>query len=356
MSQGLSAVERVDPTIVAVGNRFHGTRLGAIPVPFPRYYVEGLDIQAFDFERPWDSYLGGEWRKGSWWYYYIYAAAVKSPLGTLCLLAVAVLCFAITPSYRSCTLSELVLVMPAAAVFMCSLQSTMGLHFRYVLPAFPFLYVWISRVGISSDGLSSSMATFRKSVVCLAIISVIAGSLFVYPHSISFFNVMAGGPQNGWHHLLGSNVDWGQDVLRLRTWQKQQPQQPPLKMALASYVRPEEVGIKGEIIQQKPLYGRECQPSDIAAGWYAISVNHLYGRNPVFFFFRNIEPHASVGYTIKLYHLSPQQANSICSAASLVRDIKKSIGKAADRKRPICVGVLVLMTRNMSRQYCSRTW
>jgi len=28
----------------------------------------------------------------------------------------------------------------------------------------------------------------------------------------SYFNELAGGPENGWKHLLGSNFDWGQSI------------------------------------------------------------------------------------------------------------------------------------------------
>ena len=67
-------------------NRFAGTRLEGIPVPFPKNYLLGIDIQQRDFEdygRP--SYLRGEWRDKGWWYYYLYAGLIKVPLATLLL-------------------------------------------------------------------------------------------------------------------------------------------------------------------------------------------------------------------------------------------------------------------------------
>ena len=45
----------------------------------------------------------------------------------------------------------------------------------------------------------------------------ITSSLWIYPHSLSYFNETIGGPLNGPEHLLGSNVDWGQD-LRYILW------------------------------------------------------------------------------------------------------------------------------------------
>lgn len=46
----------------------------------------------------------------------------------------------------------------------------------------------------------------------------VASSLWIYPHSLSYFNESVGGPLNGPNHLLGSNVDWGQDVRYLHCW------------------------------------------------------------------------------------------------------------------------------------------
>ncbi len=73
------------------GNRFAGTWLGALPVPLPKNYVLGIDLQKRDFERGFWSYLRGQWRYGGWWYYYLYGLAVKVPLGTWALAIAAVL-------------------------------------------------------------------------------------------------------------------------------------------------------------------------------------------------------------------------------------------------------------------------
>ena len=71
-------------------NRFTDTWLGELPVPLPKNYVQGIDTQKLDFERGMPSFLHGQWKnKGGWWYYYLYALAIKLPLGTWCLIAMA---------------------------------------------------------------------------------------------------------------------------------------------------------------------------------------------------------------------------------------------------------------------------
>ena len=63
-------------------NSFASSWLGRLPVPLPRQYLLGIDLQQGDFEdygRP--SYLRGQWQDRGWWYYYLYALAIKSQLG-----------------------------------------------------------------------------------------------------------------------------------------------------------------------------------------------------------------------------------------------------------------------------------
>jgi hypothetical protein len=69
----------------AFGNRFRGTWLEGLPVPLPRPYVAGIDVQKVDFERRWWQYLNGRWERRGWWYYYLESILLREPLGTLLL-------------------------------------------------------------------------------------------------------------------------------------------------------------------------------------------------------------------------------------------------------------------------------
>ncbi|MCZ7668397.1 MAG: hypothetical protein M5U34_14995 [Chloroflexi bacterium] len=43
-------------------------------------------------------------------------------------------------------------------------------------------------------------------------------TLWISPHFLSYFNRLAGGPDNGWRALVDSNIDWGQDLGSLKLW------------------------------------------------------------------------------------------------------------------------------------------
>lgn len=144
-------------------NRFADSWLGYLPMPLPKNYVLGIDIQQKDFEhygRP--SYLRGQWQDHGWWYYYLYAAAIKVPLGLWC-LGVLTLLYSLSLVLRGegrvrgssiqspilppqSSFDTLVLLTPPLVIF-CVVSSKTGFseHFRYVLPCFPFLFIWLSQ-------------------------------------------------------------------------------------------------------------------------------------------------------------------------------------------------------------------
>jgi len=129
------------------GNRFRGTALGSVPVPFPKQYLLGMDVQKHDFEDYGQlSYLRGEWKDGGWWYYYLYAFAVKTPHGTQFLLLLAWISLwraSRAPNQSWKWISLIILLTPAILVFtLVSSQLEFNHHFRYVLPSFGFLFVF----------------------------------------------------------------------------------------------------------------------------------------------------------------------------------------------------------------------
>lgn len=299
----------------SVGNRFQSSPLGSLPVPLPENYVRGIDVQKHDFEIGKWSYLRGEHRRGGWFHYYAYGLAVKSPVGTLALLALALLALA-RSEYRSPWRDELVLLAPAVAVFLLvSSQTGFNQHVRYLLPAIPFLNIAISRVG-RSFALRHRVA--GVATVLLLLLSI-AGSLSIFPHSLSYFNELVGGPTRGHAHLLGSSIDWGQDLLHLKCWLDDHPEARPIHVEVCGAIDPAVAGIDAlPAAPCPPAYGgseakEACGPMP---GWFAVSVNHLHGYRhyvdtPRFAYLLELTPTATAGYSIYVYDVSPEDANRV---------------------------------------------
>ncbi|MCB9936729.1 MAG: hypothetical protein H6823_00630 [Planctomycetaceae bacterium] len=190
---------------------------------------------------------------------------------------------------------------------------------RYILPIFPFAFIWISQVAEYTSRAS-------RVVFSLAVLWFVGSSLSVYPHSLSYFNELAGGPRNGHAHMIHSSIDWGQDLLFLKEWIDEHPEAKPFHLAYCGDFDPKLVGIEFE----PPEF---TNPSDGSAptlllrpGWYAVSVNSLRGyawRAPIGggrfvtvpqHACRNLldrEPTAMAGYSIYIYEVPPMLVSAV---------------------------------------------
>jgi hypothetical protein len=377
--------DSVDSSGRAVGSRFAGTWLGAIPLPLPADFVQGIDVQRLDFERGLPSYLRGQWAEHGWWYYYLYVMLVKMPLGTwgLALLAAGLTVLscaksirihlaprdAVYPperderpgnrlsppaplpvregSYMAPWRDEILILLPGAALFLLvSSQTGFSKHPRYILPALPFFFVAISRVGVAF----TRRARMTSALAAILLAYTVLSSLSIYPHSLSYFNelaavlptsadasypksyeehgehgglwptikdALAAGPRNGPRHLLDSNIDWGQDLYYLEDWYKFHLEARPMKVAYFGGYPLEKTTIESA---GYPPNGpdREHIDGDTDAnalgplpGWYALSVNEIYGPSQQYRYFLNFRPVAMAGYSIYIYHITIDEANRV---------------------------------------------
>ena len=103
----------------------------------------------------------------------------------------------------------------------------------------------------------------------------LVSSIWIFPHDLAYFNELVGGPLSGHEHLVGSNIDWGQDLRYLKQWLKANPESRPLHFAYFGYLDPVDVGVKfaAPPTTVQSLSDLRDQPS----GWYAASVSLLRG-------------------------------------------------------------------------------
>ncbi len=319
------------------GNRFANWGLGGLPVPLPENYLRGLDFQKKQLENRggWQrSYLRGEWRDHGWWYYYLYALAIKVPLGTWILAGVAGVMFwraaraTVDETAGEAAVGrvnwgdELLLLSPLITILaLVSAQTGFNHHMRYVLPVFPFAFVAISRAARSFSGGDVKTA----AVVSVALLWSVGSSLSVYPHSLSYFNELVGGPAGGPAHLIDSNVDWGQDLLYLKEWLAQHPEAAPISIAYFGNLPAETTGLAAPL----PPGGGPTQAgeTDFAVpfdddespgqrgpqpGWYAVSVNYLRGVSRGIGrdlrYFQRFTPVDRAGDSILIYHITAEEA------------------------------------------------
>jgi hypothetical protein len=160
------------------------------------------------------SFLLGMRSDKGWWYYFPFVFAVKSTLAaliaTLGLIAAALMTLwrRSVPSFVWCAL-----LIPPTIYFLISMTSAINIGMRHILPVYPFLYLAVA-VLLTQAGIRS----YARTAMLLLAALEIGECAWIAPNYLAFFNALSGGPGNGPRYLVDSNIDWGQDVKKLKTW------------------------------------------------------------------------------------------------------------------------------------------
>jgi hypothetical protein len=265
----------------------------------PEAWVYGI-LDAFKlFVRP-SYFLGAVSYQGSWLYFPV-AFAVKTPLPTLLLLAVALTQLR-RPLVRS---TELFVLGPIVIFFLAAMWAGLNIGFRHILPIYPFLFVWLGGV---VEKLWTNGNRARRWGVSLIAIWLFVSSLKIYPDYLTFFNELAGGPSNGHKILVDSNLDWGQDLKGLKGWMDEQGINK-IQFAYFGTIDPAHYGINAIPLPGSMKFswrgGRDNLP---VSPFVAISATYLAGlylnQKDTYASFRTKSPVADIGHSILIYRVN----------------------------------------------------
>lgn len=251
----------------------------------PEAYLYGF-AHTMRFTAQRNSFFNGEFSiHGSPWFF-PYSFLVKTPLGLFGLLAAAQIAGRFLPRTRLYELWPL-------AVFLCvywvvAIRANVNIGHRHILPIYPPVFIlagaaahWLSKP-TGSVFASGSYGIGRRRILAglvLALsLSFVAESLLIRPHYLAYFNFLAGGPSQGYRHLVDSSLDWGQDLPGVSDWLKSHPAKQPDQPAYLSYfgtARPEHYGITAEALPG--FFDRRTphHPKPLRPGVYLISATML---------------------------------------------------------------------------------
>lgn len=212
------------------GNRFRHSWLGKTPMPFPEQFLLGIDLQQKDFESiNIPSYFRGAWSDRGFFWYYLYGLLVKVPLPIWAIFAFVCIQRAIDllrPRSSAALTSyswrdELPLLIPSAALLLtASLQTAYSHHFRYVFASLALILIFLGSALAANSRRGQQV--FSISALCLTVI----GTLWIYPHQLSYFNELVSTGNANYRPLLGSSCDWGQNLAELERFRVSHPEKP----------------------------------------------------------------------------------------------------------------------------------
>ena len=262
-------------------------RLLGLPCPAPSF-ARGLLFQVEHAAEGHPAFLMGRYSTTGWWYYFPVAFLIKTPVATLILLVLSLVLFR---RARTDWGNEYFVILPPLIFFTACVLGKVNIGLRYILPVYPFLFLFISRLAMPALGRRTPFT----SVVYLLLGWHLASSLSIYPHYLAYFNELIGGPSQGYRYLVDSNLDWGQDVKGLKNYLRER-----------GIDRIWECGFYPQVLD---YYGITHVPlpadGEGVSGYVAISAMDMQcvrrGDRHAFDWLKERRPVAQVGYSIFVY-------------------------------------------------------
>ena len=245
----------------------------------------------------------GQLSDEGWWYYFPVLFVIKTPLPLLILLIVAVVAAWRT---RRLTWPPVMVIFPVL-YFAVSIASKINIGYRHILPVVPFAaIVAASALRPPRRGRSSFIGHWSLVIGHCLIVSLSIVSLLITPYYLAYFNALAGGPDQGYRYAVDSNLDWGQDLKRLKAYLDERGIDH-IKLSYFGMAKPERYGIEYDPLPMPPpSTPTDFYPLNPEPGVYAISASNLWLlEDPdVFDWFRRRQPAAKVGYSIFIYDIT----------------------------------------------------
>jgi 4-amino-4-deoxy-L-arabinose transferase-like glycosyltransferase len=226
-------------------------------VPWPPEYDYGIWKQALIAAKPGRAYLLGQAWEGARWWFWPGSMLVKLPASALLIVLLGLVCWRKLPR-RTISEAALVLGAPAVALTAFIIPQPRQLGLRYLLPVITLAIV----AGSPAARLVSKAVVGRVGLALL-----LAAQLFWFWESTPRSLAWTAPPfRPGYQVAADSNLDWGQDLYRLRDWVQHHPD------AVVYYfgtVDPRAV------LGPSRSFSATVRRGRLRAGWYAVSVSHL---------------------------------------------------------------------------------
>lgn len=173
----------------------------------PRDYFKGLSMVLIHANYGHWAYLMGKFSNFGWWYYFPIIFLVKSAITTV-ILSFLGLYFLFKKTKKR---EAIVLVIAGAVFFVLAMIAKANIGVRHIMPIYPILFIIIG-------GLVVIKVKWKK-IIALGLVGVLIIELVLsWPNYIAFFNLLSGGQKNGWRIATDSNLDWGQDLYRIKKY------------------------------------------------------------------------------------------------------------------------------------------
>ena len=251
-------------------------------IPAPEFFA-GLEMVEHHSSAGNAGFLLGEFRDHGWWYYFPVVLFFKTPLAftALALGGIVLLIRTRDPAAIGVALAPVAMLLPA-------LTTGINIGVRHVLPLYPLLTI------AAAFAVVTLWERWRVAIILLLSWFLIATTL-AHPDYVSYFNEAAGSHPE--RIAVDSNLDWGQDLLRLADVARREH----IDHLYLSYFGSANWRALVPVAEELPQFTH-------VHGWVAISENQMVfgwpsNRRDAYAWLRTYEPVKRVGKSIRLYRI-----------------------------------------------------
>jgi len=231
-----------------------------VPVPAPELF-DGIRTLRNQNSEGYRGFLFDRVRMGGWWYFFLVALALKTPLAVLLLAAVGVVAVVRRYSRNRGDWETVVPLAAAAMVMIVTAPSRINIGVRHVLPMYVFLSI-LAAVGLAMLWARRDQRLISRTAAILLCAWLAISSARSHPDYLAYFNEFGGRDPS--RLLVVSDFDWGQDLARLSTYLREQ-QVKHVTIVFDGYFVPDSLGLPETL-----LITTQCDAKP--AGWVAMEV------------------------------------------------------------------------------------
>ncbi len=105
-----------------------------------------------------------------------------------------------------------------AVYWTAAILSHLNIGQRHILPTYAPMFILAGGAVAGITRFGKTRACAMGGAIVVSTIWFIGESFHVRPNYLAYFNQLAGGPDNGYRHLVDSSLDWGQSLGTLGQW------------------------------------------------------------------------------------------------------------------------------------------
>lgn len=252
--------------------------------PAPGFAV-GLAALAFHDQQGHAAYLLGKTSDKGWWQYFPLLFFYKTPLPFLMLVLWGVFVLVTTRDRARLAFAGI-----ALAVLLVAMTASINIGIRHILPMFPPLSV-VAAHG-AADAWRRATGAFSRLTVAALLVWLFAGAAAAHPDYLAWFNEAA--QPNPARIAVDSNLDWGQDILRLAVAVRE------------LHIRKLHISVLTNArLEQHAIHAVPLDPFEKTSGWVAISETVLaLGKEfGAYTWLSTYRPVRRIGKSIRLYYI-----------------------------------------------------